>query len=103
MGAAASVNVEHIPGIKEAYEAKKAEGKQVVEVALDGSRFHFKISLFEENLCSLWHWYYIFMQAGELFITILITNHPFSLPLSVALQGLMMLRFLSTWTSMSPD
>jgi hypothetical protein len=27
MGAAASINVEHIPGIKEAYEAKKAEGK----------------------------------------------------------------------------
>ena len=27
MGAAASVNVDHVPGIKEAYEAKKAEGK----------------------------------------------------------------------------
>ena len=27
MGAAASINVEHVPGIKEAYEAKKAEGK----------------------------------------------------------------------------
>ncbi len=34
MGAAASVNVDHIPGIKEAYEAKKAEGKKLVELAL---------------------------------------------------------------------
>ena len=33
MGAAASINVDHIPGIKEAYEAKKAEGKGFVELA----------------------------------------------------------------------
>ena len=26
MGAAASINVEHVPGLKELYEAKKAEG-----------------------------------------------------------------------------
>jgi hypothetical protein len=57
MGAAASINVEHIPGIKEAYEAKKAEGK----CDGDNRRDHWstgffsrKISHFSDNFCILY-------------------------------------------------
>jgi len=40
MGAAASVNVDHIPGIKEAYEAKKAEGMSYPPELAVVWRFH---------------------------------------------------------------